>query len=312
MESRFDVVIAGGGLAGLTLARQLHLEAAHLRVLVCEKRRHPVPEAAFKVGESSVEIGAHYFRNIVDLKALLDRDHLPKLGLRYFFPYESNRDIATRVELRRQSSRRCRRSSSIGPSRKLAAEDGPRARACVLDGCTVRHIDLGDPEHGVVFENVDGLRRVTARWVVDSSGRSGLLKRKLGLGRPVSHAANACWFRFPQRLKVDDWSDDHAWRARMPDGQRWLSTNHLMGAGYWVWLIPLGSGSTSVGIVADPALHPFHRLNRFDRAVDWLREFEPQCADVVEAHAPQLEDFLALQHFAHGCARVFSPDRAYR
>ena len=43
--------------------------------------------------------------------------------------------------------------------------------------------------------------------------------------------------------------------------------------------------------------------------MDWLREFEPQCAEVVEAQASQLEDFLALQHFAHGCARVFSPDR---
>src|SRR6185436_17496414 len=42
---------------------------------------------------------------------------------------------------------------------------------------------------------------------------------------------------------------------------------------------------------------------------DWLREFEPQCAEVMEAHASQLEDFLALQHFAHGCARVVSPDR---
>ena len=39
-------------------------------------------------------------------------------------------------------------------------------------------------------------------------------------------------------------------------------------------------------------------MNRFDRALDWLREFEPQCAEVVEAHAAELEDFLALQHFA--------------
>ena len=29
----------------------------------------------------------------------------------------------------------------------------------------------------------------------------------------------------------------------------------------------------------------------------------------MEAHTAELEDFLALQHFAHGCARVFSPDR---
>jgi hypothetical protein len=82
-----------------------------------------------------------------------------------------------------------------------------------------------------------------------------------------------------------------------------------MGRGYWVWLIPLGSGSTSVGIVADGDIHPFARINRLERAIEWLREFEPQCADVVEAHAGEVEDFLALRHYAHGCARVFSPDR---
>nr|MDQ2972202.1 NAD(P)-binding protein [Pseudomonadota bacterium] len=56
-----DVLILGGGLAGLTLALELrqHLPALSIRVL--ERRAHPVPAAAHKVGESTVEIGAHYF-----------------------------------------------------------------------------------------------------------------------------------------------------------------------------------------------------------------------------------------------------------
>src|SRR5204862_7282189 len=155
----------------------------------------------------------------------------------------------------------------------------------------------------------EGTRSVTGRWLVDASGRAGLLRRQLGLDRPSSHAANACWFRIRSRIRVDEWSSEPAWQARVPSGLRWLSTNHLMGAGYWVWLIPLGSGSTSFGIVADANLHPFSRINRFERAMDWLNEFEPQCAKAVEAHADGLEDFLALQHFAHACGRVFSPER---
>jgi 2-polyprenyl-6-methoxyphenol hydroxylase-like FAD-dependent oxidoreductase len=78
----FDVAILGGGLAGGCLARQLHLEAPHLRVLVVEKRPHPVPEAAFKVGESSVEIGAHYFQKRLGLEPHLRSEQLEKLGLR--------------------------------------------------------------------------------------------------------------------------------------------------------------------------------------------------------------------------------------
>jgi hypothetical protein len=179
----------------------------------------------------------------------------------------------------------------------------------VLDGCSVRTIELREDAHTITLAIADVTHTIRARWVVDASGRSSLLKRQLGLARLSGHAANASWFRFKTRLRVDDWSNDEAWKARVPTGRRWLSTNHLMGKGYWVWLIPLGSGSTSVGIVADSALHPFHRINRFERALDWLREFEPQCADVVEAHTGDLEDFLALQHFAHGCARVFSADR---
>ena len=306
----YDVVILGGGLAGLSLARQLHLEAPSVRVLVAEKRQHPVREAAFKVGESSVEIGAHYFQKVLDLEAHLRSEQLEKLGLRYFFPQAGNRDLGRRVELGAPEystvpSFQLDRGRFENMLLQLARSSGTE----VLDACTVRAIEFGTPHHKVALSVGSTTRAVSARWVVDASGRASLLKRKLGLARPSGHAANASWFRFKTRLRVDDWSRDPVWMARVPTSRRWLSTVHLMGRGYWVWFIPLGSGSTSVGIVADPALHPFNRINRFERALDWLHEFEPQAAGVVEAHHGELEDFLALQHFAHGCARVFSPDR---
>jgi flavin-dependent dehydrogenase len=306
----YDVVILGGGLAGLSLARQLHLEAPSVRVLVAEKRQHPVREAAFKVGESTVEIGAHYFQKVLDLEPHLRSAQLEKLGLRYFFPHGDNRNLERRVELGAPDysnvpSFQLDRGRFENMLFQLVQSCGTE----VLDNCTVRAIELGQTNHEVTL-SVDGTpRTVAARWVVDASGRASLLKRKLGLARPSGHAVNASWFRFKTRLRVDDWSDDPDWTARVPTRRRWLSTNHLMGKGYWVWFIPLGSGSTSVGIVADSALHPFNRINRFERALDWMRQFEPQAAGVVEAHTSDLEDFLALQHFAHGCVRVFSPDR---
>lgn len=85
MYQQYDVLIMGGGLSGLTLAIQLKKKAAKLRILIAEKIAHPVPEAAHKVGESSVEIASHYFENILGLKAQLDKE-LPKLGLRFFIP----------------------------------------------------------------------------------------------------------------------------------------------------------------------------------------------------------------------------------
>src|SRR5690606_30102755 len=50
-----------------------------------ERLRHPVPEAAHKVGESSVEIGAHYFDTVLGLREHLASQQLKKFGFRFFF-----------------------------------------------------------------------------------------------------------------------------------------------------------------------------------------------------------------------------------
>lgn len=307
-----DVCIAGGGLAGLTLARQLRQLAPDLKLLVLEKRAHPAPEAAHKVGESSVEIGAHYFGKVLGLEPHLHARQLPKLGLRYFFPAEGNQRLEARFELgpamfppvpSYQLDR--------GRLENYLLETDREMGITVLDRAVVRDFALGDPQHRIDVETPDGRVTVHARWLVDATGRHGLVRRRLHLTREVAHLANACWWRVNHSVRLDHWVQDAAWKARVPTEERWLSTNHLMGKGYWVWLIPLGSGTTSFGIVVDAHLHPYNRLNRFEKAIEWLEEFEPQCAEYVKRDRDEnrVEDFLALKHFAHGCERVYAKDR---
>jgi flavin-dependent dehydrogenase len=93
----YDVIICGGGLAGLSLARQLTLKFNDLSILVLEKLERPLPESAFKVGESTLEQGAFYFSGILQLEDHLETEHLEKLGLRYFFG-DAKGDFSKRPE----------------------------------------------------------------------------------------------------------------------------------------------------------------------------------------------------------------------
>ena len=56
-----------------------------LKHFVVERRRHPVPAAAHKVGESSVEIAANYFDTVLGLSQHLAQEQLNKFGFRFFF-----------------------------------------------------------------------------------------------------------------------------------------------------------------------------------------------------------------------------------
>ena len=311
MKTRHDVVIAGGGLAGLTLALHLRQRFADIDILVLERRKHPVPEAAHKVGESSVEIGANYFSKVLGLTEHLEKNQIKKFGFR-FFSSEGRRDIDAVTE--------------IGASRFLAvpsyqidrgifenflAEEAVRRGVTVVCGAMVRDIGLsesGAPHH--VAYTVDGEdREAASTWLVDACGRAGLLKKKLGLAEPNAHDANAVWFRMKDRITIDEWSSDPTWRKRCDPVARWQSTNHLVGEGYWVWLIPLSSGSHSVGIVADAKLHPLETINTFEKAMTWLRTYQPRVFDELDDKRDRLMDFAFFRNFSYGCKQVFSSQR---
>ena len=130
-----------------------------------------------------------------------------------------------------------------------------------------------------------------------------------GSRSPTRIVCNAVWFRIGDRITIDDWSDSAEWRERCEPQARWLSTNHLVGAGYWVWLIPLASGSHSVGIVADPRQHPLETMDSFDKAMEWFRTWQPRLFDELDGKRHLLQDFAFFRDFSYGCKQVFSGQR---
>ena len=307
-----DVVIMGGGLAGLTLALQLRQRLPGLDVLVLERRTHPVPAATHKVGESTVEIGAHYFAEVLGLKQHLMDDQLKKFGFRFFWS-DGRRDIENVTEL--GASRPLPVSSwqiDRGLFENFLAGEVQRRGVRLEAGALVRKVrlDAGAEPHAVDWQRPGGPPQTArARWVIDACGRAGLLKRQLGLARDNDHAAHAAWFRIDHRIEIDRWSGDPEWQRRVVTPTRWLSTNHLVGEGYWVWLIPLASGSHSVGIVADPAYHPSSAIDNFDKAMDWLQRHQPRLWDELDGRRDALQDFAFFRRFSYDCAQVFSAGR---
>ncbi|RYF41530.1 MAG: hypothetical protein EOO25_09620, partial [Comamonadaceae bacterium] len=167
-------VVLGGGLAGLSLALQLRQRFAELDIVVLERRSHPVPEAAHKVGESTVEIGAHYFANVLGLKPHLQAAQLKKFGFRFFFN-DGREDVDGVTELGASTflstpAYQIDRGIFENALGQLALERGIRFE----DGAMVKRVELADATdrnslHRVTWERGGSSQDIEARWLIDAS-----------------------------------------------------------------------------------------------------------------------------------------------
>jgi hypothetical protein len=181
------------------------------------------------------------------------------------------------------------------------------------EGVSVEDILLGEGEapHEILCWKKENGERFTlkGRWVVDALGRRRMLQTKLGLKRGHDHRASAAWWRYKGRIDVETLlaKGDSSWRNNSVE-DRYFSTNHLMDGGYWVWLIPLGSGATSIGIVTDDDIYPHNTYGKsYEQALEWLHAHEPKLWEFIRDEPPL--DFLSLKHYSYASVQVFSHRR---
>lgn len=310
MQQKYDVIIAGGGLAGLTLSIQLKRSNPDISILIMEYRDTIAPTAAHKVGESTVELATHYFREVLGLKEYLEEFELPKHGLRFFFKSNNKAEISNRVELGPRlklptPSHQLDRGTFENYLEKHTKELGTE----FMLGARVKDVNFSPEGHEVIFNHNGDEKKLTARWIVDATSRFSLLKRKLKFEKDAPHNVNAVWYRVKGVVDIDEWSDNKEWKNFLAPRLRYLSTVHFMDKGYWLWVIPLGSKNTSIGIVADEEIHPFNTINTYEKAVEWIKKNEPLAATKVCPQKEELMDFRILKHFAHNSGRMYSAER---
>ncbi len=255
MRDFYDVVIIGGAFSGAATGLLLKRKRPELRVLIVEKSA----EFDRKVGESTTEVSSCFLTRVLGLSTYLGHEQLAKQGLRLWFANDSEQPFEECVEVGARYNSRL-----PGFQVDRAKLDAHLLELAEAEGCEVlrpaKAVDIqlnGVGKNLLRVKKEDESLSVTAGWVVDASGRAAVLARQLSHFKPLaSHPINALWARF---TGVRDW-DGHAMREKFPryasacrTSRSW-ATNHLMGLGSWVWIIPLKGGDYSVGLVYDSRL----------------------------------------------------------
>jgi flavin-dependent dehydrogenase len=287
----YDVIIAGGALAGAATAILLLREQPQLRILILEKST----VFSRRVGEATVEVSGYFLCRVLRLTQYLNESHLMKQGMRFWFTNERTKTLDDCSEiggryLSRVAAFQVDRAALDEEVLKRAAELGavvwrPASVGKIqLKAGGVQTVEVRIPEGNIEHRTsnaeqrmpggehptsniqhptssggrpMPGTKTVTARWVVDASGVAAVLARQEGwLRSNTEHPTTAVWARW---TGVKDW-DGAELAKKFPDwadacyGIRATATNHLVGPGWWAWIIPLKGGDVSVGVVFDQRL----------------------------------------------------------
>ncbi len=316
-RNNYDVVIIGGGLAGLSLARHLLLETDK-RVLLLEQRES-IPAKKQKYGESSVQVAGYYYAKVLGLEEYLFLHQFMKYNLRFYWKTSGRANDRfedySQAYIRTFSNIPCYQLDRNTFEAELLRRNLENSRFSLQT--SIRNLDVSLSEdcspHEVHFEVDSQQQTARANWVVDTSGRGRHLSRKMEMieETPIQHGSAFMWV--DGLVDIEKLTDSSPRDVRLNKDRRktghspqWLGTNHFMGEGFWFWVIPL-QGKTSLGVVFDNATFPRERVTSAEKLRDWICEEFPLFER--DLYGREILDYSALKSYAHGCKQTISPAR---
>jgi 2-polyprenyl-6-methoxyphenol hydroxylase-like FAD-dependent oxidoreductase len=317
LDHCYDVVILGAGIAGLTLARQLLLNSDK-SVLLLEKRAQIPPERQ-KVGESNVQVQGYYLSKILDLEEHLLREHLMKYNLRFYWKTKGRENKCyediSQCYIRNFSNIACYQLDRNKIEGELLRVNRQTPRFTFTSGISNLDVALSTSSapHSLSFDLGEQQVKFQTKWVVDTTGRSKFLARRLGLTKsnPIRHGSLFFWV--DGRLNIEKLTELsptqrllHKNRKMLGHLPVWLATNHFCGEGYWFWVIPL-RGKTSFGLVYDREKLPEDTFTSPEKVVEWVSREFPLFAPYLSRET--IIDHGMIRDFSYDCRQTISPER---
>jgi flavin-dependent dehydrogenase len=260
--------VIGGGPAGATAAALLRRPAAG--VLVVERAKFP----RFHIGESLMPETYWVFDRLGMLPKLRDSDFVKKYSVQFV--------TATGKESQpfffdERDPRECSQTWQVPRDRfdQMMLDNARERGATVWEEANVNEVVLEPTPHddlpramGVVVTRKGGKpQRVSCQVVVDATGTSAMLSKKLGIRKVDPSLRKASLFAHYKGCRRDPGRNGGATLV--------LSTKANDG---WFWFIPLPDDVTSVGVVGD-----------LDRLVNKLNTPEQTLEEEI-ANCPGLAD----------------------
>ena len=280
------IAIIGNGLAGrlsaLYFLRQI--PGAEITLVDPDTPNKPI------VGESTVEVTAQFLKSL-GLGSYLEDNHKHKYGLTYYFrlPRDEMKPDAPEYVLHEAPG--VVRLPAYNLNRHTFDEELSRRIAPHVTKITgkVTSVDFADAMSGEQTVHVatsDGdMLTLTADHVVDCSGRARVLTKQMDLHRDPPTQRSSYWFRtagFDRSILMDA-------RVVKPQHHTYESyyvTHHFYGKGYWIWVIPMESGTgedmASIGITYRSDVAGEKAMN-MDRLLEILDRDHPRVADLIRS-----------------------------